>query len=222
MHWTQQLIAFGQIVLIDIVLAGDNAIVVGMAASRVVPSMRLKVIIYGVAGAVLLRILFAVFATQLLTIVGLTLAGGILLLWVCWKMYRELLPATPEPSLAAAGHGAISGEPKPMSFWSALRQIIIADVSMSLDNVLAVAGTAKGDLWVLVPGLALAVVLMGAASNYIANMLSRNPWITWVGLLIIFYVAADMIWDGSHEVGCTLVPQSVCAQGLLEVIRSAI
>ena len=223
MHWSQQLIAFGQIVLIDVVLAGDNAIVVGMAASRVAPAMRLKVIIYGVAGAVVLRIVFALFATQLLTIVGLTLAGGILLLWVCWKMYRELVPAAPEPSLAAAGHGSIAaGDAKPMSFWSALYQIIIADVSMSLDNVLAVAGAAKGDLWVLVPGLALAVMLMGAASNYIANLLARYPWITWIGLVIILYVAADMIWDGSHEVGCTFVPKSVCERGLLEVIKAAI
>jgi YjbE family integral membrane protein len=165
---TQQLIALSQIIAIDFVLAGDNAIVVGMAASRVHPSLRARVILWGVGGAVVLRILFAAVATQLLTIVGLTLAGGILLLWVCWKMYREI-------GLAAA-QAAFAGVPaapvQTMTFGAALMQIIIADVSMSLDNVLAVAGAAKGQIWVLVVGLTVAVAFMALLSAYIAKLLA--------------------------------------------------
>ena len=141
----QHFIALSQIIIIDFVLAGDNAIVVGMAASRVHPSMRARVILWGIGGAVVLRILFAAIATQLLTIVGLTLAGGILLLWVCWKMYREI--TLPAPAMTAfAGHsiGVGLGAAKTMTFGAALTQIVVADVSMSLDNVLAVAGAAKG------------------------------------------------------------------------------
>src|SRR5262249_40864429 len=145
--WHAQVIALLQIILIDVVLAGDNAIVVGMAASKLSAEQRRRVIFWGAAGAVLLRILFAVVATQLLAIVGLTLAGGILLLWVCWKMYREIVRPAP-----AAAHGAPAAKP---GFWNALTQIIVADVSMSLDNVLAVAGAAKGHIGILVIGLAL-------------------------------------------------------------------
>jgi YjbE family integral membrane protein len=213
-----ELIALAQIIVIDVVLAGDNAIVVGLAASRVAPELRAKVIFWGIAGAVLLRIGFASITMQLLAIVGLTLAGGILLLWVCWKMYREIRHSSPHP--ASVGAAVVSREQRPMGFWSAITQIIVADVSMSLDNVLAVAGAAKGSTWVLVVGLAVAVLLMAVAANYIAELLARYPWITWVGLAIIFYVAVDMMWRGSHEIVCAYVPHHVCHQGLISSVAT--
>src|SRR5215212_1364243 len=217
MDISQQLIALGQIIMIDLVLAGDNAIVVGMAASRVAPEMRAKVIFWGVGGAVLLRILFAAVAMQLLAIVGLMLAGGLLLLWVCWKMYRELVESRQhELAVAGGSGGAFSETPRePMTFGSALIAIIVADVSMSLDNVLAVAGAAKGDFWILVVGLTVAIAFMALASNYIARLLARYHWVTWIGLAIILYVAADMIWAGTHQIGCQFVPQYVCNAGAL-------
>jgi YjbE family integral membrane protein len=218
MELSQQLIGLFQVIFIDVVLAGDNAIVVGMAASRVEPRLRMKVIAWGVGGAVVLRVLFAAVATQLLAIVGLTLAGGILLLWVCWKMYRELAV---EPRVAFAGHG--SQEPAdapPMSFAAALMQIVVADASMSLDNVLAVAGAAKGDLFVLTVGLIVAVGFMGLMSAYIAKLLVRHPWIMWVGLALIFYVALDMIWSGSHQIGCQFVPPEACRGGVFATLDS--
>jgi YjbE family integral membrane protein len=151
---------------------------------------------------------------QLLAIVGLTLAGGILLLWVCWKMYRELRHA---PYIAPAG-AAVSGSDaesgKQIGFWGAIVQIIVADVSMSLDNVLAVAGAAKGHTGVLIIGLAIAVVLMAVAATYIARLLARFPWLTWVGLLIVLYVAIEMMWRGSLEVACAYVPEAICRQGM--------
>jgi YjbE family integral membrane protein len=209
---TQQLIALAQIIIIDFTLAGDNAIVVGLAASRVDPRIRAKVILLGIAGAVVLRVMFAAVATQLLTIVGLTLAGGILLLWVCWKMYREISVPHPQPAFAGAGGPS---EMQTMSFGAAITQIIIADVSMSLDNVLAVAGAAKGELWILVVGLTVAIVFMAVLSAYIAGLLAKYPWISWVGLLIIVYVALEMIWTGTHQIGCQFVPQDACAAGAM-------
>jgi len=209
---SQQLIALAQIIIIDFTLAGDNAIVVGLAASRVDPRIRAKVILYGIAGAVVLRILFAGVATQLLTIVGLTFAGGVLLLWVCWKMYREISVAHPQPAFAGASGPS---EARTMSFGAAITQIIIADVSMSLDNVLAVAGAAKGELWILVVGLTVAIVFMALLSAYIAGLLARYPWISWIGLLIIVYVALEMIWTGTHQIGCQFVPQATCAAGAM-------
>jgi YjbE family integral membrane protein len=197
-----QLVALAQVTFIDLVLAGDNAIVVGMAASRVAPQLRTKVIFWGVAGAVLLRILFASVATQLLSVIGLLLAGGILLLWVCWKMYREMTVRQPEPAYAGFEH--VRGDARTASFGGALLQIIVADVSMSLDNVLAVAGAAKGNVPVLVAGLAIAVVFMAFLSAFIAKLLKRHPWIGWIGLAIIFYVSVEMIVSGSHQVGCGL------------------
>ena len=216
MDLSQQLVALAQIVMIDLVLAGDNAVVVGMAASRVAPELRAKVILWGVGGAVALRVLFSAVAMQLLAIVGLTLAGGVLLLWVCWKMYRELM-ASREHALAVAGAppGSMEETREPMSFGSALVAIVAADVSMSLDNVLAVAGAAKGDFWILVIGLTIAIAFMGLASNYIAKLLARHHWIAWIGLLIVLYVALEMIWTGSHQIGCRFVPQGVCSAGPL-------
>ncbi len=198
LDWLQlNMAALLNVIMIDVVLAGDNAIVVGLAASRVAPEIRSRVIFWGIAGAVGLRILFAGLTSQLLAITGLTLAGGILLLWVCWKMYRQL-----QSGAHAQGNdhaGGVSGEAAKVSFWAALWQIIVADVSMSLDNVLAVAGAAKGSSLVLVIGLVFAIVLMAVASHFIAGLLVKYPWITWVGLMIILYVALDMIWAGWHQ-----------------------
>jgi YjbE family integral membrane protein len=213
-----ELIALAQVIAIDVVLAGDNAIVVGLAASRVAAEQRARVIFWGIAAAVVLRIAFAAVTVQLLAIIGLTLAGGILLLWVCWKMYREL---THQPRPAAVGAAAVDTSQQTtgtLGFWSAVTHIVIADVSMSLDNVLAVAGAAKGHTWVLVVGLAVAVVLMAVAASYIASLLTRHPWVSWVGLLIVLYVALDMMWRGSLEVACTYVPPTDCGQGLPHVL----
>jgi YjbE family integral membrane protein len=214
-EWLQQnSLALLNVIMIDVVLAGDNAIIVGVAASRVAPEIRKRVIFWGMAGAVLLRIAFAAITVQLLAIVGLTLAGGILLLWVCWKMYRELVRTDRGP---AHGEGDVSG--KPMSFRAAVLQIIVADISMSLDNVLAVAGASKGSNLVLAIGLGIAIVLMAVAANLIANLLARYPWITWVGLAIIVYVALDMIFTGSREVACATWGGIWCAPDLLSLLR---
>jgi len=215
----QQLIALAQIIMIDFVLAGDNAIVVGMAAARVDPKIRARVIMLGIAGAVGLRISFAAVATQLLLIVGLSLAGGILLLWVCWKMYREIRLQQHEPAFAAAaGHGG--PDTRGMSFGAAITQIIVADVSMSLDNVLAVAGAAKGEIWVLAVGLTIAIVFMAMLSAYIAGLLARHPWISWIGLAIILYVALDMIWSGTHQIGCAFVAPATCSAGAMAIFSA--
>jgi YjbE family integral membrane protein len=194
----QPLIALAQVVMIDVALAGDNAIVVGLAASRVAAAMRRRVIFWGIAGAVVLRVLFAVLATRLFAIIGLTLAGGIILLWVCWKMYRELSRG---PGDRAVVDGTLpSGPQQPMRFRAAVAQIIVADLSMSLDNVLAVAGAAKNNLAILMIGLALSVLLMAVAANFIGKLLVRYPWISWLGLAIVLYVALEMIWRGIYEV----------------------
>jgi YjbE family integral membrane protein len=217
-EWLQlNSVALLNVIVIDVVLAGDNAIVVGLAASRVKEELRTRVIFWGMAGAVVLRLAFAAVTVQLLAIIGLTLAGGILLLWVCWKMYRELMRG--HIGAADALQGAEAGAVKPLSFGAAVTQIILADVSMSLDNVLAVAGVAKGEPVVLFVGLAIAIVLMAVAANYIASLLGRYPWITWVGLLIIVWVALDMIYDGSREVACAAWKGAWCAPDLQSLIR---
>lgn len=218
-----ELVALAQVIVIDLVLAGDNAVVVGLAASRVAPEIRAKVIFWGIAGAVVLRILFAGITMQLLAIVGLTFAGGVLLLWVCWKMYREIRSHEPKPAaLGADVVGAHEQSGQGVGFWRAIVQITAADVAMSLDNVLAVAGAAKGHTWVLVVGLGVAIVLMAVAATYIARLLARHPWITWVGLLIILYVSLEMMWRGSHEIACAYVPASACQQGLLPAVQAII
>ncbi|AWJ94770.1 hypothetical protein Sp245p_33650 (plasmid) [Azospirillum baldaniorum] len=209
-----QLVAFGQVVAIDLVLAGDNAIVVGMAAAAVPAEQRRRVILWGISAAIVLRIIFALMTTQLLAIIGLTLAGGVLLLWVCWKMFRELRSqgadeVTPEealeapdvlPATASFSSNAAVAAAGSVSVGAAVWQIVVADVSMSLDNVLAVAGAAKEHPTVLVLGLLLSVALMGAAANVIARVLHKHRWIGWIGLAIITYVALDMVWRGSNEV----------------------
>lgn len=200
--WMPELIALGQVLLIDLVLAGDNAIVVGMAAAGLPADQRRKAIFWGIAAATVMRIGFAAITTQLLAIVGLTFAGGVLLLWVCYKMFRELQRGhqaeVTEAELEAQGDAAKTGERKTLR--GAIIQILVADVSMSLDNVLAVAGAAKDHLYILVIGLAMSVVLMGVAATFIAKLLERHRWIAWVGLLVILYVAVEMIWKGGGEI----------------------
>jgi YjbE family integral membrane protein len=201
----EQLIALGQVLFIDLVLAGDNAIVVGMAAAGLPAEQRRKAILWGIIAATIMRIGFATITVQLLAIVGITLAGGVLLLWVCWKMYRELRSNNDHGGgEQAEGAEALEGEPAAGAPRKTLRQaiiqILVADVSMSLDNVLAVAGAAKDHPYILVIGLAVSVVLMGVAATFIAKLLDKHRWIAWIGLLIILYVAVDMIWGGTHEV----------------------
>ena len=184
--------AFLQVIMIDLVLAGDNAVVIGLAAAGLAPERRPRVILVGVLVATAMRMVFALFAVQLLGIIGLSFAGGILLLWVAWKMWRELR------GQRHADVGELSVPPK--SFAQAAWQIVLADISMSLDNVLAVAGAARDHLIALVFGLALSIVLMGFAAGLIARLLNRYRWIAYVGLAIVLYVACDMIWRGGHEV----------------------
>lgn len=200
---SQNAFALFNVLMIDLTLAGDNAIVVGMAASKVAPHMRAKVIFWGIAGAVVLRILFSGITQQLMQIIGLTLAGGLLLLFVSWKMYRQLQDG--EAHMIDEVEQKLQSDHVPASevgFWSALWTIILADVSMSLDNVLAVAGAAGESTAVLVIGLALSIILMAVASTYIAKLLAKYPWIAWVGLIIILYVALDMIYRDSHHIAC--------------------
>jgi YjbE family integral membrane protein len=192
--------AFFEILMIDIVLAGDNAIVVGALAAGLPNEQRRKVIVIGVAAALVLRIAFALITTQLLQIVGLILAGGLLLLWVSWKMWRELRhhgQSSGSPEMEGDEH---SGLKPAKSFASAAWGVALADVSMSLDNVLAVAGAAKDHPHILVFGLVLSVVLMGVAANLIARYIERYRWIAYVGLAAIVWVACKMIWEGWHDV----------------------
>jgi YjbE family integral membrane protein len=203
-----ELTALAQVVLVDLVLAGDNAIVVGIAVAGLPVHQRWRVMVLGIAAATLLRIVFAAFTVQLLQIIGLLLAGGLLLLWVCWKLWRELRsgrladlggPHSPHEVAAGTTAEAQSAAPPQKSMRQAVTQIIVADVSMSLDNVLAVAGVAREHAWVLIFGLALSVAFMGLAAAVIARLLARFHWIAYVGLVIIFYVALRMVYDGTIE-----------------------
>jgi YjbE family integral membrane protein len=187
-----------QVIMIDLVLAGDNAVVIGLAAAGLPPERRGRAILVGIAAATVLRLVFAAVAVELLEIVGLLLAGGILLLWVCWKMWRELRGPGAEDTEAALMKGDARVPRK--TFAQAAWQILVADISMSLDNVLAVAGAARDHPAALVFGLALSIVLMGVAAGFIARLLNRHRWIAYVGLAIILYVALDMIWRGFWEV----------------------
>jgi YjbE family integral membrane protein len=203
------------VVIIDVVLAGDNAIVVGMAAAGLPAERRRRVIALGILAATVLRILFAFVALELLnSIIGLTVAGGLLLLWVAWKMYREIRNA--RPIVAHANAPVVAGEPLPTgrekTTRQAMTQIVVADLSMSLDNVLAVAGVARDQPVVLIVGLVLSIALMGVASTYIARLLDRLFWLAWVGLGIITFVALRMIWEGSAQ---------LLHSGLLDALRIA-
>jgi YjbE family integral membrane protein len=189
------------VVIIDVVLAGDNAIVVGMAAAGLPPEHRSRAIAVGIIAATVMRILFAFVALELLqSVIGVTLAGGLLLLWVAWKMYREIVVARPVPAHATAGAGAVPSGGRQKTQTQAMFQIVFADLSMSLDNVLAVAGVARDHPFVLLVGLVLSVALMGIASTYVARLLNRLFWLSWVGLGIITFVAFRMVWDGSHQI----------------------
>ena len=190
------LVPLAMVILIDIAMSGDNAIIIGLAAAGLPAEQRRKAIFYGIMVAAAIRILFAVIVVQLLAIIGLLLAGGLLLLLVCWHMWKDLRR---DSSPAEEGETAAGGKPT-KTLRQAMTTIIIADVSMSLDNVLAVAGAAKENVAVLVFGLALSVALMGFAANYLAKLLERHKWIGYLGLAIIAYVAADMIWRGSLEI----------------------
>ena len=186
--WTGMLVALGQVVMIDLVLAGDNAVAVGMAAAGLAPSQRKKVILSGLSAAVVLRIAFALLAQQLLNLIGLQLAGGFILLVVGWRMWREL---------RADHKAAKAGEARPAkTFWGAFLRIFMADLAMSLDNVLAVAGAALSHPFVLMFGLLLSIGLMGVAANAIAGILNRMKWISYLGVLVVVYVALHMIWEG--------------------------
>jgi YjbE family integral membrane protein len=204
----EALAALFQVILIDLVLAGDNAIVIGLAASGLPQAQRTRAIVVGIAAATVLRIFFASIAAWLLAFVGLLLAGGILLLWVCWKMWRELRTTAAESraageALAGADLGAngtiADGVPR-KTFAQAALQIVVADISMSLDNVLAVAGAAHEHPVVLIFGLGLSVALMGVAASFVARLLQRYHWIAYVGLAIILYVALSMIWEGAFNI----------------------
>ena len=198
------LTALLQVLMIDLVLAGDNAVAVGLAAGGLPPELRRKAIFWGLVVAVITRIGFALITTQLLGIVGLLLAGGVLLLWVCWKMWREMRDQAVAGEVAA--EAALDADPttepkvKPKTFKAALIQILIADVSMSLDNVLAVAGAAREHPTILVFGLILSIALMGVAAHAIARLLHKHRWIGYIGLFIVLYVALHMMYSGAHDV----------------------
>ena len=199
--------AFFQVIMIDLVLAGDNAIVIGLAAAGLPHEQRTKAILIGIGAATALRIVLAGITTQLLRLVGLLFAGGLLLLWVCWKMWRELRASVEQEQEAAEAltgydinaNGTIAAHVPCKTFVQAAGQIIVADVSMSLDNVLAVAGAAREHPVVLIFGLALSIGLMGVAASFIARLLQNHRWIAYVGLAVILYVALEMIYRGAHE-----------------------
>ena len=207
-----------QVMAIDLVLAGDNAIVIGLAAAGLPKEMRAKAILVGILAATVLRIFFALITTHLLALTGLLLAGGILLLWVCWKMWRELRAGhgdADDADEALSGKdlnadGSIAGGAPRKTFAQAAWQIVIADISMSLDNVLAVAGAARDHPTVLIIGLAMSIAMMGLAASFIARLLNKHRWIAYIGLLIILYVALDMMWRGYFEVA----PQFRAALGV--------
>jgi YjbE family integral membrane protein len=204
---SEALLAFLQVVMIDLALAGDNAIVIGMAAAGLRQEQRRQAIVVGIFAALVLRIVFASVTTQLLQVIGLLFAGGILLLWVGWKMWRELRTAAAEEQDAAEAlvdydlnaDGTIAGRARRKSFGEAALQIVVADVSMSLDNVLAVAGAAREHPMVLIFGLLLSIGLMGVAANLVARLLQKHRWIAYVGLAIILYVAVEMIYRGAFD-----------------------
>jgi YjbE family integral membrane protein len=196
--------ALFQVILIDIAMAGDNALVIGMVASRVPRSARRKVIFWGLVAAVVLRVVLATVTASILAYIGLMFAGGILLLWVAWRLYREIHPSSDEAAaLSAIAKGDDNGATTPdsgLDVRAAILRVAAADLSMSLDNVLAVAGAAMDHVWVLTIGLLLSIALMGVAATMIANLLQRHPWISYAGLIIVLYVALRMIWFGGWEI----------------------
>ena len=204
---TATLWAFAQVIMIDLVLAGDNAIVIGMAAAGLAPEQRRKAIFYGIIAATVMRIMLAVVTVQLLAIVGLLFAGGLLLLWVAWKLWEDLHTTAKQERMAEEAltetdlnaDGTIAAPQADKTFGRAITQIMVADISMSLDNVLAVAGAAKEHPAALIFGLALSIALMGLAAAAIARLLNRHRWIAYVGLLVIVFVALRMIYQGAED-----------------------
>jgi YjbE family integral membrane protein len=190
-----QLVALAQVLFIDLVLAGDNAVVVGLAVAGLQEKQRNRAILFGIGAAAALRLALAFLAMRLMAVVGLMLAGGLLLLWVCWRMYRELRPTK-------GTRGAAPPVAKTMG--QALVQVALADLSMSLDNVLAVAGAAYEHPWVLAIGLGVSVLLMGLAARLVADLLGRYPWLAWAGLAVVLFVALRLIWEGGHDVAAQL------------------
>jgi YjbE family integral membrane protein len=192
---TAGLVALGQVILIDLTMAGDNVVIMGTLTSGLPERERRKVIMLGVGMALVFLIGFAFIATQLLHFTGLILAGGLLLLWVAWNMYRELKHA-PVVTADDPDTPAVEGPPRTKTFLQAAVQVTLADLSMSLDNVLAVAATARDHPTVLFIGLAFSVTIMGIAANFVARLVQKYKWIAWIGLLMILYVSCRMIYDG--------------------------
>ncbi len=197
-HIAAQLAALGQVLLIDITLAGDNAVVIGLAVINLPARERRIAILWGIIAATVIRLGLATVALQLLAIIGLTLAGGLLLLWVCWRMYRELRSQQRSPVDDEAR--GLEKRIGPGDMRRAMQRIVLADLSMSLDNILAVAGASGQHLWVMIIGLTFSVLLMGAAASVVARLLERFRWIAWIGLLVVLAVSIELIVKGSHEV----------------------
>lgn len=201
-YFGSQVTAFLLVIAIDLVMSGDNAIIIGMAANSLPKELRRKAIIYGIMGATVLRIIFAAMTVQLLQVKGLLFVGGLLLVWVCWRMWKDIRDhkSLAELEAEAASEAEDIDNKTPPNMKSAMINIIVADVSMSLDNVLAVAGAARDHIEILIFGLVLSIALMAVASTYIANLLDRHRWISYIGLAVIIYVAGDMLWRGGFEI----------------------
>jgi len=208
----------GAIIVADLILSGDNALIIGMAAAGLSPELRARAILFGMIIAAVLRIMFAVVATKLLAVPGILFLGGLLLIWVCWRLFQEIRVGTDE----AASHaletaedpkGGYTGAPR-RTLASALWTITIADVSMSLDNVLAVAAIADGDTQLLIFGLGLAILLMAFAATLIMKLLTRYPWISWVGLLVLIYVASEMLFRGVFDINYGVGPLLGLVEGM--------
>lgn len=208
---------FGKIIIADLILSGDNALIIGMAAAGLSPELRAKAILYGMVIAAVLRIVFAVVATKLLGIPGLLFVGSLLLFWVCWRLYREIRENVDEDAqhameVAENPEAGYTGAPR-RTMASALWSITLADVSMSLDNVLAVAAIADGDTFMLVFGLGLAIVLMAFAATIIMRILAKYPWISWLGLIVLVYVAGEMFYRGFFDINHGIGPMLGLVEG---------
>jgi YjbE family integral membrane protein len=213
-----QFFDFSQIIIADLILSGDNALIIGMAAAGLSPELRKKAILYGMVIAAVLRIIFAVVATKLLGLPGILFVGGLLLFWVCWRLYQEIRAGVDEDAYAAMSAAEQSGTgytgPPRRTMASALLSITIADVSMSLDNVLAVAAIADGNTRMLVFGLGLAILLMAFAATLIMKLLTRYPWISWLGLMVLIYVAGEMLFRGVFDIHHGIGPLLGLVEGM--------
>ncbi len=213
----ESVIDYSQIIIADLILSGDNALIIGMAAAGLSPELRKKAILYGMVIAAVLRIVFAVIATKLLGIPGILFVGALLLFWVCWRLFVEIREGTDEHAMEAMEdaenpEAGYTGPPR-RTMASALISITIADVSMSLDNVLAVAAIADGDSTKLIVGLGLAIVLMAFAATLIMKLLTKYPWISWLGLIVLIYVAVEMFYRGSFDANSGVLPMFGLIEG---------